>query len=90
MSSIFVKHFELPCVERCYINKLALPCLAYRAPRSGETYNSETGLWAQKNLLEAYRNPTGSRPFFNFSHFSGPTFEQILLQFSSDQLHLGQ
>ena len=27
MSSIFVKHFELPCVERCYINKLALPCL---------------------------------------------------------------
>jgi len=28
MSSIFVKHFELPCVERCYINKLALPCLA--------------------------------------------------------------
>ena len=26
---IFVKHFELPCVERCYINKLALPCLAY-------------------------------------------------------------
>ena len=29
MSSIFVKHFELPCVERCYINKLALPCLAY-------------------------------------------------------------
>ena len=22
---IFVKHFELPCVERCYINKLALP-----------------------------------------------------------------
>ena len=31
MSSIFVKHFELPCVERCYINALpclALPCLA--------------------------------------------------------------
>ena len=28
MSSIFVKHFELPCVERCYINKLALPCLS--------------------------------------------------------------
>ena len=28
MSSIFVKHFELPCVERCYINKLALRCLA--------------------------------------------------------------
>ena len=25
MSFIFVKHFELPCVERCYINKLALP-----------------------------------------------------------------
>ena len=21
----FVKHFELPCAERCYINKLALP-----------------------------------------------------------------
>ena len=32
MSSIFVKHFELPCVERwrCYINKLALPCLTSR------------------------------------------------------------
>ena len=28
MSSIFVKHFELPCVERCCINKRALPCLA--------------------------------------------------------------
>ena len=28
MSFIFVKLFELPCVERCYINKLALPCLA--------------------------------------------------------------
>ena len=27
MSFIFVKHFELPCVERCYVNKLALPCL---------------------------------------------------------------
>ena len=27
MSVIFVKHFELPCVERCYINILALPCL---------------------------------------------------------------
>ena len=26
MSFIFVKHFELPCVERCYINDL--PCLA--------------------------------------------------------------
>ena len=25
MSLMFVKHFELPCVERCYINKLALP-----------------------------------------------------------------
>ena len=25
MSFIFVKHFEWPCVERCYINKLALP-----------------------------------------------------------------
>ena len=25
MSFIFVKHLELPCVERCYINKLALP-----------------------------------------------------------------
>ena len=25
MSFIFGKHFELPCVEKCYINKLALP-----------------------------------------------------------------
>jgi len=23
--NIFVKHFELPCVKKCYINKLALP-----------------------------------------------------------------
>ena len=29
MSFIFVKHFELPCVEKCYINKRALPCLDY-------------------------------------------------------------
>jgi len=28
MSSISVRHFELPCIERCYINKLALSCLA--------------------------------------------------------------
>ena len=27
VSFIYVKHFELPCVERCYINKLALPIL---------------------------------------------------------------
>ena len=27
MPFTFVKHFELPCVEMCYINKLALPCL---------------------------------------------------------------
>ena len=25
MSFTFVKHFELPCVERCYINEPALP-----------------------------------------------------------------
>ena len=27
MAFIFVNHFELPCVERCYINKLAFPLL---------------------------------------------------------------
>jgi len=27
MSLIFVKHLEMPCVERCYINQLALLCL---------------------------------------------------------------
>ena len=32
MSFIFVKHFELPCVERCYINKRALPPSASVSP----------------------------------------------------------
>ncbi len=25
--SFYVKHFELPLYEMCYINKIALPCL---------------------------------------------------------------
>ena len=32
----FVKHFELSRTEKCYINKLALPCLA------GETVKNTT------------------------------------------------
>ena len=58
MSFIFVKHFELPGVERFYIKKLALPPLEGLSQNSVSSRTTNTELrntnWIHESLIERY------------------------------------